>query len=663
MKDKKIGMADFETTLQEPVRVWLSGIKDIDDCNMDIRSNSFKYFSNFKDWFYYVLENYKQVFFHNEKFDGSFILNELNKMRYTCYDPNVKIRGKRTKRPKNKRIYNIDIDLMGQVYEIKVSDEFNNTVRFNDSLKLFQFSVKDLGKSMDIDKLNINENSDYSNYTINEQSVSYLHHDIEIPRRMLYALRNEGYTKKTIASCSLESYKKLIGKDNFNTWFPNAESRKDYKELLHRYCNQAYDGGICYVYGEKEKTCNYGVVLDVNSLYPSMCLQRPLPYGKPITDDLEDIEDYNNYIQYNNWRPIENTLSILEVYIKYGHVKKDYPPCIRAKECNDLEGYTSGLYNNSNILSPEEKWLSTIYEYHAIITEVDYNLLLKCYDNVDVKIISYMRFKSQQSMFDRYFKYWGDKKVQHGKENNQVLRTIDKMFMNSLTGKFGTNIDANYKIPYFEDDTLKFTTNTVLYNTFEEKASIYVPVIAFITAWGRHTLVNTVNKIGTDYFLYADTDSIHLRADRKLCNIIKRMEKTKDDKELVEYFINKGVKCDYNLLGQWAIEGVINKGKYVRPKTYIENIIAQPDKRKYNINKLDVKACGMNSGIKKHCTFDNFKTNTCWCTIKDKEKYLKKGLDVVVIPEKDAKLTPKQVKGGCLLTPTGFTINRINRGK
>lgn len=663
MKDKRVGMSDFETTLEEPVKVWLAGIKDIDDENMDINSNSFKYFTNFREWFYYVMENYKQVFFHNEKFDGSFILNELNKMGYTCYDPNLKIRGKRTKRPKNKRLYNIDIDLMGNVYEIKVSNEFNNTVRFNDSLKLFQFSVRELGKAMNIDKLEINNNNDYSDYTISEQSINYLHHDVEIPRRMLKALRDEGYTKKTIAGCSLESYKKIIGKNTFNTWFPNAEIRKDHNELLHRYCNQAYDGGICYVYREKEKTCKYGVVLDVNSLYPSMCLQKPLPYGKPIYDNLEEIEDSNKYIQYNEWTPLENTLSIMEVYIKYAHIKKEYPPCIRSKECNNLEGYTSGLYNNSNVLSPEEKWLSTIYQYHAIITEVDYNLLLQCYENVEVKIISYMRFKSKVGMFDKYFKYWGDKKIQHGKEGNTVLRTIDKMFMNSLTGKFGTNIDANYKIPYFEENILKFTTNTVLYNTYEEKSSIYVPVIAFITAWGRHTLVNTVNKIGTDYFLYADTDSIHLRADRILSNIIKKMEKTKDDSEIIEYFRNKGVKCDYNLLGHWAIESLINKGKYVRPKTYIENVIARPDKNKYNISELDVKACGMTSGVKKHCNFDNFKTNTCWCTLKDKEKYLKKGLDVIVIPVSDAKLTPKQVQGGCLLQPTGFTINRINRGK
>ena len=41
-------VADFETTLQEPVKVWLAGIKDLYDSDMDISKNSFKYFDNLK---------------------------------------------------------------------------------------------------------------------------------------------------------------------------------------------------------------------------------------------------------------------------------------------------------------------------------------------------------------------------------------------------------------------------------------------------------------------------------------------------------------------------------------------------------------------------------------------------------------------------------------
>lgn len=663
MKDnRKIGVADFETTLQEPVKVWLAGVKDLYDSDMDISKNSFRYFDNFRGWFYHSLENYKQVFFHNEKFDASYILNELHKMGYEYFDPNRKIRGKKQRRPKTKRTYSIDIDLMGIVYEVKVQNEFGQTLRINDSLKLFQFSVKKLGKSVGLDKAQINENNDYSRYIIDKDSIHYLHIDIEIPRRMLQALRDEGYQKKTIASCSLDSYKKLIGKKKFIEWFPCAEARGDHQEIMHRYCNQAYDGGISYTYGNIQRECGYGLIIDNNSMYPAQCLNRMLPHGTPIDDEGNELKP-EKYIQYNKWQSIENTLSIMEVYIKYAHIKSDYPPCIRAKECNDLEGYTTALYNMDNPIVSDEKWLSTIFEYHAIITEVDYNLLMECYENVNVKVVSYMRFKAQRGMFDKYFKHWGDRKVKHGKEGNEVLRAIDKMFMNSLTGKFGTNVDANYKIPYFENDVLKFTNNNVLYGTDEVKASIYVPVIAFITAWGRRTLVDAIHNIGTDVFNYTDTDSVHMGSDEELEVLIKEALKTECMDKINNYLRDKGVKIDDNELGYWAVEGICDRGKYIRPKTYIEHIIAEPDKHKYNITKIDVKACGMSDGVKKHCNFDNFKTNSCWCVEADKEKYEKKNLDVIVIPEKDAKLMPRQVKGGCLLTPTGFTINRISMGK
>ena len=149
-----------------------------------------------------------------------------------------------------------------------------------------------------------------------------------------------------------------------------------------------------------------------------------------------------------------------------------------------------------------------------------------------------MRFKAQKGMFDKYFKYWGDRKIKHGKEGNEVLRAIDKMFMNSLTGKFGTNVDANYKIPYFDDDVLKFTNNNVLYGTDEVKASIYVPVISFITVWGRRTLVDAIHNVGTDIFNYTDTDSIHMGCDEELEILIKDALKTESMDKINEYLRN-----------------------------------------------------------------------------------------------------------------------------
>ena len=81
----------------------------------------------------------------------------------------------------------------------------------------------------------------------------------------------------TTASNALANYKDTIGKSKFDNLFPELDYEID-KDI-----RQAYKGGFTYlnpIY--KEIDTGEGVVLDVNSLYPSVMKNAYLPFGKPI---------------------------------------------------------------------------------------------------------------------------------------------------------------------------------------------------------------------------------------------------------------------------------------------------------------------------------------------------------------------------------------------
>ena len=89
--------------------------------------------------------------------------------------------------------------------------------------------------------------------------------DVQIMAKALKILFNEKLTRMTRASNALADYKEIITKQKFEHYFPKLDYEID-KDI-----RQSYKGGFTYlnpIY--KEKDVGEGVVLDVNSLYPSV---------------------------------------------------------------------------------------------------------------------------------------------------------------------------------------------------------------------------------------------------------------------------------------------------------------------------------------------------------------------------------------------------------
>lgn len=243
-----------------------------------------------------------------------------------------------------------------------------------------------------------------------------------------------------------------------------------------------------------------------------------------------------------------------------------------------------------------------------VLTSVDLKLFLEQYNVYDLHYVSGWKFKSLTGMFKDYIDKWITIKNKATLEGNEGLRTLAKLMLNALYGKFGTRLDVRSKIPYLGDDDIIHYT----YSDVEEKDGIYIPVASFVTAWARDKTIRTsqaiktysIEKYGIDKYLYSDTDSVHTTL------AIEELEKF--------------CQIDKVKLGYWKNEGFATRGKFIRQKCYIEEIEG----------KVKITCAGMPSRCYDYVNFSNFKEGMHY----------------------PGNLKQRNVKGGIKLIESDFTI-------
>ena len=280
--------ADFETTTDpNDCRVWAYAICEIGNINNFYYGNSIDEFIEFcKN----KRENYV-LYFHNLKFDGEYIFNYLLNNDYKCI---------KDKKDREDKTFTTLISDTGQFYSIEIFFETKNKKHINkvtiyDSLKILNFSVDKIAKdfNLPIRKLELDYHAKREiGHILTEEEIDYIKNDVEIMARALEFMFNENLKKMTIGSDALHNYKEM--NTNFSKYFPLLPYQIDLD------IRRSYKGGFTYlneVY--KEKETGSGIVLDVNSLYPSVMKYEKLPFGEPLYFEGEYTEDklYSLYIQ------------------------------------------------------------------------------------------------------------------------------------------------------------------------------------------------------------------------------------------------------------------------------------------------------------------------------------------------------------------------------
>ena len=496
-------------------------------------------------------------YFHNLKFDGQFILNYLFSNGFThIEDGELNEKNFKTLITSDGLFYSITVCLKGKGHKKK------KTVEFRDSLKKINGTVERIAKSFNlpISKGEI----DYTayrpaDYKPTKEELSYVQRDTEIIARVLAKEFEKGLTKLTTASDTMNLYKLSVGYF-FDYFFPQLDLEID------DYIRKSYRGGVVILNEKyKEKLNDFPVyVFDINSMYPTQMVKKDLPFGYP------------------------------EYYVGEYVYDKNYPIFIcRVNFCGCIkDGYYPTILLNTNRYSKLDYLVDTDGEIIELtLTSVDLERLLKHYEIEELEYIDGYKFRASNGLFHKFIMPIYKSKC----ESKGAEKELNKLLLNGLYGKFATNPRHQRKIPYYEDNMVKYKASELTVDK-----PIYTAVSSFITAYARDYLYENIQN-NYDTFIYCDTDSLHLTE-----NI-------------------KNAEIDDNKLGAFKLEKTYVKSKYLAQKSY------------YGVKadgSVDIKLAGCPKNVKEKIKLETFEFGN----------------------EFSGKLLPKNVKGGAVLLPYTFTI-------
>lgn len=557
--------ADFETTTDpNDCRVWATGIHEIGGEGF-YYGNNIEYFFNFAK-----TKPDSTFYYHNLKFDGVFLIHYLFSNGY---------KHVLDKKQLKKKTFCTLISDKGQYYSIEIMFGKGEKTTILDSMKLLPFSVEQIAKGFDLDVGKVEVEQEFYTrprkigHILDEEEVYYLKNDVKVVAQALQILIEQGIDKMTLGSSAMAEYKKLVGGKKFLKWFPPPVYDGDIR--------QSYKGGFTYCDPRTQgKDLGEGLVLDVNSLYPSVMYYSPLPYGEGISFDGE----YKYDKVYN--------LYVVMITCQF-ELKENKIPTIQLK-------------NNLSFVPTAYLESSEGEEVSLCLTSVDLELFFEHYEVYNLEYHGGWKFKSTTGLFKDYIDKWNGIKVQATIDGNESMRTLAKLMLNNIYGKFALNPRVQSKIPFLKDGIVKYRLGDE-----ETREPIYIPVGSFITAYARHKTITSAQKM-YDNFAYADTDSLHL-----YCSEGETVE------ELLER-TSKVLDVDGTQLGAWKLEGFFTRARFVRQKTYTEEIDG----------KLHITCAGMPKRCYEHVTWDNFKKGTSYA----------------------GKLQFTHVKGGVVLLDTQFTL-------
>lgn len=269
----------------------------------------------------------------------------------------------------------------------------------------------------------------------------------------------------TIASMAMADY---IGGDyaGFKRHFPPLD-----KDDYHR-MRPAYYGAIVYSKPREYRDCRSW---DVNSLYPSIMRDAPMPTGSPIW--------YDGEYQHDADYPLHIDVIAFDAKLKSGR--------------------TATLTNILPVWGYEgERLDSTLGVITMPVTDVDWETLT---ENYDVHVWDYIggwKFRKSHGLYYNYVDKWFHVKQTATGERKQMA----KLLLNSLVGKFGASLYRPMLHPKpATDGGVDFTVD----KPESSNSLAWLPTAAYVNAYGRQILSRAMNA-NADRVLYADTDGMIL---------------------------------------------------------------------------------------------------------------------------------------------------------
>lgn len=596
---------DFETTAfegQEYTEVWSA-------CWVQLYSNDEpEIVGSIEEFFIrmFNLSGNNILYFHNLKFDGSFIIDYLLREHYVF--------NRVPEKEMENNQFKTSISEMGQWYNIIIKKN-NRIIEIRDSLKLLPFSLKRIGDAFETmhKKLEMEyKGYRYKNCPITEDEKHYIKNDVLVLKEALEIMFNEGHNSITIGSCCLKEFKSFYDEIDYNNLFPNLyEIEIDQKygqENAGEYIRKSYKGGYCYLKPEyANKIIKGGLTLDVNSLYPSMMHSISgnfYPTGRPrFTSDFKEFKE-----------KIETSESFL-YFVRFEcrfELKENHLPTVQIKGNMLYKGNeyltTSDIYYHGSYHRYYRDLENNVKEAKVILTMTrpDFETFFKHYNVYDFKFLDCCYFWKQKGIFDEYIDKYREIKM----TSKGAKRELAKLYLNNLYGKEAASTDSSYKVPYINPDR-----DCLSFDLVEEKEKTpgYIAIGSYITSYARNFTIKAAQK-NYDNFIYSDTDSIHLTT-----------------------YSPKSVRIHNKNFCCWKKESEWDKGLFVRQKTYIERVVKEDKPCK---PKMEIKCAGMPEKAKQNFLADY------------RMEDFKIGLRV------KGALKPKRIKGGIILIDNFYEMRK-----
>lgn len=320
---------------------------------------------------------------------------------------------------------------------------------------------------------------------------------------------------------------------------------------------------------------------DFRSMYPSVIMCYPLPWGKP--DLYYDIREHDAYRKIHGHNI--NIDDILDLYPEYSTISciKFYGMRLKNKEISmpfmqkskifEREEGTRLICDNGRLLSMDKGSFITYIDNHTL-------KIIRSQYNVKYKVIKVIRFRNKTlpepiaRVIDKLFAAKSNYKIIHNEYRDKYgefdKRTIEagfelmksKKLLNSIYGCFAQNplrdeidLDFDFRNEAGELEPLQVITKSstreqkekLLNDYYDRRSSfLHYPIGVFTTAIARSLLHEFITLIGYENTLYCDTDSIfYIKSDE----IERKIEERNFEKQKKARFITniKGDKIYYDV--------------------------------------------------------------------------------------------------------------------
>lgn len=437
---------------------------------------------------------------------------------------------------------------------------------FIDTFNFWKCSVADMGKSLGIEKIEI----DITTAT-KEEAEPYCQRDVEIIANQVISLLDY-LSDNDLGSFGISA--PAIAMNTFKKRFMKHEIFIHDRVRVLALERQCYYGGLvnCFYIGKSQGQLLYHT--DINSLYPSVMVNN---YPVKLLNSYQDISVHQKLDQ------TPNIGFCADVTIRT--YKQQYPMRYNGRLC-EVQGHF-----RTQLCGPE---------------------FMRAYNSKEIIHIHHLAAYEMAPIFTSYVEYFWSQRQKNMIPKGNPKEQLIKLLMNSLYGKFGMkgfdwkdftqdNLEAYYdlmQVPYPDEykkqmESPLITTATSLWHAVGlhqpikvryisgklqlqfptgEHTESFCAIAAFVTAYARERLRALIAIAGVRSVYYCDTDSLFLdqqgfsrlvKAEEVASQVLGRLKLEGQSSKWSFY----GPK-DYSFGDKVVLKGIRKNAKQVAPQTY-----------------------------------------------------------------------------------------------